>query len=170
MEAATAQTEEPRPQAGAPHAHDHGHPHRARRLVPGALMLTGLIAPVAFVGLAFSAGDADHGGYVCPLREATGIPCPACGATRAFFHLANLDTGFLHYNWAWPVMWLGFIGWAVLLLVRGWRGEPLRGPRVWGAWRGLEGMSLPWVIATPFILLGPAWIVALTNIHYIRNV
>lgn len=167
MEAATAQTQDPRAPSAA-HEHDHQQ-HRARRLVPGALMLTGLVAPVAFVGLAFGAGDADHGGYTCPLREATGVPCPACGATRAFFHLANLDTGFLHYNWAWPVMWLGFIGWALLLLVRGWRGETLRGPRVWATWRGLERLSMPQVIATPFVLLAPAWIVALSNLHHINT-
>ena len=66
-------------------------PRASRHLSPGVVFLTAMIAPVALVGILFSASDADNGGYVCPLREATGIPCPACGATRAFFHLANGD-------------------------------------------------------------------------------
>jgi hypothetical protein len=105
---------------------------------------------------------------VCPLREATGVPCPACGATRAFFHLANGDTGFLHYNWAWPVMWLLAIGWALLLVYRGWRREPLKGPRFRAAWKSLESWSMKRVVATPFVLLFPAWIVALSNLQHIK--
>jgi len=157
----------------APHEHPHQHEHqptksRAARLAPGAVALTALIAPVAFVGLAFDASDADHGGYQCPLREATGIPCPACGATRAFFHLANGDTSFLHFNWMWPAMWLLAIGWAVLLLVRGWRGDKLVGTRVRDTWDGMATWSMKRTVATPFILLAPAWIVALANIHHIN--
>jgi hypothetical protein len=169
MEAATAER---------PTHDEHGHDHRAHErgparvshLAPGAILLFALIAPVALVGLVFSADDADHGGYQCPLREMTGVPCPACGATRAFFHLANGDMGFLHYNWAWPVMWVLAIGWALVLLRRGWRKEPLRGPRFKAAWRRLETMRMRWVVATPFILLTPAWIVALSNIHNINSV
>jgi Protein of unknown function (DUF2752) len=151
------------------HVHEHEHARgRARRLVPGALVLTGLIAPVAFVGVAFDASDADHGGYECPLRHATGVPCPACGATRAFFHLANGDTSFLHFNWMWPLMWVLAIGWALVLIRRGWRGEPLLGSRVRGVWKDMETWSMRRTIATPFVLLAPAWIVALSNIHHIN--
>jgi Protein of unknown function (DUF2752) len=164
-----------------PHGHEHEHGHgpgddhgdhrhgRARHLAPGVIALTALIAPVALVGILFSAGDADSGGYQCPLREATGIPCPACGATRAFFHLANGDTAFLSYNWAWPVMWLLAIGWAVVVIRRGWKREPLLGERIRATWNGMETWSMKRTVATPFILLAPAWIVALANINHINS-
>ena len=156
------------------HEHEHHHEHDAhahehkRRLGPGLLVLAGLIAPVALVAVLFDANDADHGGYTCPLREATGIPCPACGATRAFFHLANGDMSFLHFNWMWPLMWVLATGWAVVLVVRGFRGEPLLGSRIRNTWDGLAHWSMKRTVATPFILLAPAWIVALANIHNIN--
>ncbi len=137
------------------------------RLAPGGLLLAGLLAPVAVVGLALDAGSVDDGaGWRCPLLHATGVPCPACGATRAFVHLANGDLGFLDYNWAWPVLWALGIAWALLLLARGWRARPLTGPvaarvtvlltqRAWA------------VVALPFLVLLPTWLVALWNLENI---
>lgn len=131
-------------------------------------MLAGLVAPVALVGLAFDAGAADDGaGWRCPLLHATGVPCPACGATRAFVHLANGDLGFLSYNWAWPVLWAMAIGWALLLLVRGWRARPLAG--MMAARAGALLSRRAWaVVALPFVILLPTWLVALSNLEHIR--
>jgi hypothetical protein len=58
---------------------------------------------MAAAGLApFAAGRAfprDGGGALpCPFREATGIPCPLCGATRGFALATRGDLVFLQYN------------------------------------------------------------------------
>ena len=163
-------------EAASAHTHEHHHhadgacdeaPSLLRRIAPGAAILAGLILPVAAVAAFFDAGDADHGGYVCPFRQATGLPCPGCGATRAFFHFANGDWNFVHYNWMWPLVWVVALGWGALLVWRGVRREPLAGPRV-TSW--YERFSASWgvAIASPFVVLLPAWLVALSNIHYIR--
>src|SRR5947208_1831611 len=67
--------------------------------------------------------------WKCPLLHATGVPCPACGATRAFVYFVHGDPRFLHYNWAWLVIWAALLAWVVLLLVRRARGQPLAGPQ-----------------------------------------
>jgi hypothetical protein len=74
---------------------------------------------VALVGigcLPFAAGaivpaDGDTGLF-CPFRELTGVPCPLCGATRAFALAARGDLGFASYNAVWVVV-------AALLVVTG---------------------------------------------------
>ena len=66
-------------------------------------------------------------------------------------------------------MWLLAIGWALVLVRRGWRGERLLGPRVRAAWKALETWSWPRTVATPFVLLAPAWVVALSNLNHIAS-
>lgn len=56
---------------------------------------------------------------LCPLRLATGIPCPGCGMTRAIVCCAHLDfarAAALHP--LGPVVFVGLVGWAALSLLR----------------------------------------------------
>jgi len=48
----------------------------------------------------------------CPFRWVTGIPCPACGTTRAYVSFFNLDFkgAFLHHPLFWLLPILLFIG------------------------------------------------------------
>jgi hypothetical protein len=71
-----------------------------RRL--GALLLTAGCVPFAAGAVA---GD-DGGGLLppCPFRAATGLPCPLCGATRAFALAVRGDGGWTAYNAPWVVL------------------------------------------------------------------
>jgi hypothetical protein len=72
-----------------------------RRL--GALLLGAGCLPFAAGALAGPDGDA---GLLppCPFREATGLPCPLCGATRAFALAVRGDGGWTAYNAPWVVL------------------------------------------------------------------
>ena len=86
----------------------------------------------------------------CFLREATGIPCPGCGGTRAFRALVsgNLWEAF-HFNpLATIVMFLSVIAMVysagvILRMLPAWR--PIMGSREWGILRllgvGLIGLN-----------------------------
>jgi Protein of unknown function (DUF2752) len=70
-----------------------------RRL--GAVLLGAGCLP--FAGGAIAGGD---GGLLppCPFRAATGLPCPLCGATRAFALAVRGDAGWTAYNAPWVVI------------------------------------------------------------------
>jgi uncharacterized protein DUF2752 len=130
--------------------------------------LAGLIAPLVAARLLWEAKVG--GGPViskCALLHTTGIPCPACGATRAFVYFVHGDTRFLHYNWAWLVIWAALLAWVVLLLVRRARGEPLAGRHAKRFGAALQRRRAL-VIALPFAVLAVPWLVALANLGWIR--
>jgi hypothetical protein len=140
-----------------------------RRTATGALLLAGLVTPLVAVGLLTHAGSADHDAlWECPVLHATGVPCPGCGATRAFVHLANGDFGgALHYNWAWPALWLALAGWALVMVLRAARGRPAVGSVAGHV--GALVRTRPWAAAAaPIAILLPAWLIALANLGYIR--
>jgi hypothetical protein len=63
----------------------------------GAWLLAGGCLP-------FAAGAVlgeDGASVSCPFREATGLPCPFCGASRAFALAVRGDARFLDYNAVW---------------------------------------------------------------------
>ena len=57
--------------------------------------------------------------FACPLRAATGMPCPGCGATHAFVLLAHGDlAGALFASPLWACIALGLWAHAGLTLLR----------------------------------------------------
>ena len=74
---------------------------------PGAELRLGLIL-MAGGCLPFAAGALldEHGTGLpaCPFRTATGLPCPLCGATRAFALAARADGRVWQFNAAWVIL------------------------------------------------------------------
>lgn len=68
-------------------------------------------APVAVTAMTVAAlwpvATVDDGPVLCPFRLVTGLPCPACGLTRSWVHLAHGDAGaaFSHHP-AGPLLFL----------------------------------------------------------------
>jgi uncharacterized protein DUF2752 len=83
---------------------------------PGAALLAFGCAP--FVAGAIVPADGDTGLF-CPFRELTGLPCPLCGATRAFALAARGDARFLDYNAVWVAVAALLIVAGAVVLVRG---------------------------------------------------
>ncbi|WP_338751049.1 DUF2752 domain-containing protein [Janibacter alittae] len=85
-----------------------------------------VIAAVSLVGLVIARlwplASVDSGQPTCLLRIFTGLPCPGCGMTRAWVHLAHGDvlTAF-EYNLFGPIgmaVAAGIVGYVGVALVR----------------------------------------------------
>jgi uncharacterized protein DUF2752 len=130
--------------------------------------LAGLVVPLLAARVLWGTAASDGPGvWNCPLLAATGVPCPACGATRAFVYLVHGDGGFLHYNWAWLVIWAALLAWVGLLVVRSLRGAPLLDSRARRVGEFLKRRP-SFVVALPFAALALPWLVALANLDSIR--
>lgn len=78
---------------------------------------------IGFGCLPFAAGavlPAEGAGILpdCPFRSATGLPCPMCGATRAFTHVARGDAAFLNYNAFWVLVAVAMIVAGVIVAIK----------------------------------------------------
>jgi Protein of unknown function (DUF2752) len=51
----------------------------------------GLLAAAAAVGALLPRAAVTHAPTVCPIRRATGYPCPTCGMVRSWHSVARLD-------------------------------------------------------------------------------
>jgi hypothetical protein len=101
-------------------------------LVGAAPLAAGALVPVSALS--------DDGAW-CPFRAATGLPCPLCGATRAFVLAGHGDGRFLDYGAVWVAV-------AVALVVAGvaWRG-PAGGRWTWPAVGGVVAVAWAWALA-----------------------
>jgi hypothetical protein len=86
-------------------------------VVCASMALTPTDEGVAFLGAPLPA--------VCGYRLRTGLPCPLCGATRAFVHLVrgHVVTAW-HHNPAASVLFIGIVGTAVVAALRVVRRDP----------------------------------------------
>jgi len=98
--------------------------------------------------------------YRCPLRSISGLPCPTCGATRAFLLVVARDPAWRSHN-VLPVIYAGMSlasGLALLLLPR-----PVRDAVERRAASVQEALSSHGRLAAAAYaaLALPAWLVAL---------
>jgi hypothetical protein len=148
-----------------------GHSGHVHRTGSRPALLAGLAAVLLVVPLLVSRlmdpAIADDPGS-CPFLHATGVPCPACGATRAFVLLAHGDgEGALRFNWSWILVWALAV---VALGVAAWRsigGRPAAPEWLRSAGHWLQAYPAA-VVVLPFLLLAGPWLVAMANLPAIR--
>ena len=97
-----------------------------------APLAAGALLPVAAVS-----GD----GIWCPFRAATGLPCPLCGATRAFVLAGHGDGAFLDFGAVWVAVAAALV--VAGLLVR----RPAGGRWAWPAVAGVAAVAWAWALA-----------------------
>lgn len=100
--------------------------HLARGLSLGQRAIVPILALISFVGLIIArlwpVPSVDGGDPSCIMRLLTGLPCPGCGMTRSWVHLAHGDvvTAF-EYNFFGPLAMAaaaGLVVYTVVALVR----------------------------------------------------
>jgi hypothetical protein len=121
-----------------------------------ALTAIALAPPAAAWALGPVVMSPHAGAAVCPFRDLTGLPCPVCGATRAFVYFFHGDGRFLDYNWAWLVAWAAVLAIGLMLVLRARTGRSP--PPV-----GTIVRARPWLWAAVPLALLPFWAVALAN-------
>ncbi|WP_427385019.1 DUF2752 domain-containing protein [Janibacter sp. G56] len=98
----------------------------------------------------------DDGPVLCPVRRLTGLPCPGCGLTRSWVHLAHGDLSTaLSLNLFGPALMAAvaaFVGYVLLRLVRGRTPAPAVAPFrspwtlapivLWLAWGAIRAVAL----------------------------
>lgn len=103
-----------------------GRVHLARGVGFGEQAIMPVLALISFVGLVVArvwpVQSVVSGDPTCLLRLMTGLPCPGCGLTRSWVHVAHGDllTAF-EYNLFGPVsmaMAAGIVVWTVVSYVR----------------------------------------------------
>jgi hypothetical protein len=104
------------------------------------LRLVALGAAPLMAGALVPASAAEGGGVWCPLRAVTGLPCPLCGATRAFVHAGHLDGDFLRYGAVWVLV-------ALALVVMGATGRRWRPARPWAVVAAVAAVAWAWALA-----------------------
>ena len=95
--------------------------------VVALILATGSLAGIV-VARMWPVASVESGDPTCLMRILTGLPCPGCGMTRSWVHLAhgNVATAF-EYNFFGPISMAvaaGIVVYSVVALVR--RGRPER--------------------------------------------
>lgn len=105
---------------------------RAKAGLAGA----GLLASLAAVRAVATAGETAVlvGGrelpWACPVKSLLGLPCPSCGMTRSVvLTLAGDLRGAVEMNPAGPLVVLGLLALAALLIFKALRPAPVKGAR-----------------------------------------
>jgi hypothetical protein len=137
---------------------------RSGRLAP-AVVVVACSLPFCVGRLVFepSADGIAGPAWPCPFRALTGLPCPACGATRSVVLFAHGDARFMHYNPWWVAVLLAAWACGLGLLVA--RSAGLRTAR----WRDLRRLAGRHQLAAAAVVLIAGWAVALAHVAAITS-